>query len=626
MSTLPFDDTTDFTNADRGFVTALDPAVITAADGRVVWDNDGYAFLDAECPGTAHPSLWRQAQLCARQGLYEVTEGIYQVRGLDLSNMTLVEGERGVVVIDPLISAETAAAALALYRGHRGDRPVTTLIYTHSHGDHFGGARGVLPPGTEEGVPVLAPAGFLEHAVSENVYAGNAMTRRAMYMYGDSLPKAPDGQIGAGLGMTTSTGTLTLIPPTVDITHTGQEEVLDGVRIVFQLTPGTEAPAEMNFLFPDHRALCLAENATHNMHNIVTLRGAVVRDARIWSRYLDEAIELFGDATDVAFASHHWPTWGRGNVTEFLATQRDLYAYLHDQTLRLLNAGLTGPEIAEVVELPPALEKCWHVRGYYGSLSHNVKAVYQRYLGWFDGNPAHLWEHPPVESAVRYVDCMGGADAVIAKAREYAGAGDLRFAATLLNHAVFADASNAAARAELAGVYRKLGHGAENGPWRNFYLMGAKELDEGAGTVALDPANPELAMALTVEQLIDSLAVRVDGPRAWDKELVIDLVITDASPSPSPFPSPSPSPSPSSSSSRHRLTLRNGALTHRTAGPGAGSWAPAGLTLTLTKPQLLSVLAGEGLAGIEQSGDASLLGELVAVLAEPDTSFPIVTP
>ncbi|MGC4926203.1 alkyl/aryl-sulfatase [Streptomyces sp. DT117] len=628
MSHLPFDDTTDFANADRGFVTALDPAVITADDGRVIWDNDSYAFLDAECPDTAHPSLWRQAQLCARQGLYEVAEGIYQVRGLDLSNMTVIEGERGIIVIDPLISAETAAAALALYRGHRGDRPVTALIYTHSHGDHFGGARGVLPRGTEEGVPVLAPAGFLEHAVSENVYAGNAMTRRAMYMYGDRLAKAPDGQIGAGLGMTTSTGTITLIPPTVDITRTGQEEVLDGVRIVFQLTPGTEAPAEMNFFFPDHRALCMAENATHNMHNIVTLRGAVVRDARVWARYLDEAVELFGDATDVAFASHHWPTWGRENVRDFLTTQRDLYAYLHDQTLRLLNAGLTGPEIAETIQLPPALEKCWHVRGYYGSLSHNVKAVYQRYLGWFDGNPAHLWEHPPVESAERYVECMGGADAVVAKARDYAEAGDLRFAATLLNHVVFADASHTAARTELAGVYRRLGHGAENGPWRNFYLMGAKELDEGPGVIDLDTTNPEMAMALTVEQLVDSLAVRVDGPRAWDTDLVIDLVVTGSPDTPGTPAAPSALATPS----RHRLTLHNGALTHRAADRPGAPRTPAGLTLTLTKPQLLSVLAGggldgiDGIDGIEQSGDASLLGDLFALLVEPDTSFPIVAP
>ncbi|WP_328911141.1 MBL fold metallo-hydrolase [Streptomyces sp. NBC_00234] len=606
MSDLPFHDTTDFENADRGFVAALKPAVVKGDDGRVVWDNDAYGFLEGDCPDTAHPSLWRQAQLVSRQGLYEVAEGIYQVRGLDLSNMTLVEGDTGVVVIDPLISSETAAAALALYRSERGDRPVTGMIYTHSHADHFAGARGVLPHGHPP-VPILAPAGFLEHAVSENVYAGNAMTRRAVFMYGDRIEKGPEGQIGAGLGMTTSTGRTALVPPTVDITHTGQEETVDGVRIVFQMTPGTEAPAEMNFLFPDRRALCLAENATHNMHNVLTLRGAVVRDSRIWSHYLDEAIELFGDKLDVAFASHHWPTWGQENVTEFLTVQRDLYAYMHDQTLRMLNEGLTGREIAEEIALPPALENSWHVRGYYGSLSHNVKAIYQRYMGWFDGNPAHLWEHTPVEEAKRYVDCMGGADAVVAKARAYAEKGDLRFAATLLNHVLFADDTRAQARADLADVYRRLGHGAENGPWRNFFLMGAKELTEGESPMLLDTANPEMAMALTVEQLIDSLAVRVDGPRAWDKDLVIDLDVTDLG-------------------TRHRLTLHNGALTHRAVPDSAPARTPAALTLTLTKPQLLGLLAGSSLDGITQEGDPAVFGTLLSVLSEPDTAFPIVTP
>ncbi|MFF2044432.1 alkyl/aryl-sulfatase [Kitasatospora sp. NPDC058170] len=607
MTALPFEDTTDFENADRGFLGALVPAVVKAADGRVVWDNDAYDFLRADCPDTAHPSLWRQAQLCARQGLYQVTDRVFQVRGLDLSNMTLVEGERGVIVIDPLISAETAAAALALYRRHRGERPVTGLIYTHSHGDHFGGARGVLPRGTEEGVPVIAPTGFLEHAVSENVYAGNAMTRRAMFMYGDRLPKAPDGQISAGLGMTTSTGTITLVPPTTDITRTGQEETVDGVRIVFQLTPGTEAPAEMNFLFPELRALCLAENATHNMHNILTLRGAVVRDSRIWARYLDEAIEYFDDRYDVAFASHHWPTWGHDNVVAFLSEQRDLYAYLHDQTLRRLNDGLTGPEIAEELRLPPGLERRWHARGYYGSLNHNIKAVYQRYLGWFDGNVAHLWEHPPVEQAVRYVEVAGGPGAALAKARGYAEAGDLRFAATLLNHVVFADPSDTAAKEALAAVYRRLGQGAENGPWRNFYLMSAIELREGPGTVQLDAANPELVTALTVEMLLDSVAIRIDGPRAWDEDLTIDLVLTDQQ-------------------RRYRLTLRNGALTHRSIALDAGRRTPAGLTLTLTRPQLLGLLAGGGLAGIEHEGDPGLLTRLFGLVTTTDKSFPVVTP
>ncbi|MFJ8925029.1 alkyl/aryl-sulfatase [Streptomyces sp. NPDC102364] len=601
---LPFDDTTDFENADRGFIDALVPAVVKGADGQIVYDNDAYAFLKADCPDTAHPSLWRQAQLCARQGLYEVTEGVYQIRGLDLSNMTLVEGERGVIVVDPLLSVETATAGLALYRQHRGERPVTGLIYTHSHGDHFGGSRGVLPRGTEQDVPILAPAGFLEHAVSENVYAGNAMTRRAIFMYGDRLPKSPEGQISAGLGMTTSNGTISLIPPTLDITHTGQEETIDGVRIVFQLTPGTEAPAEMNFLFPEKRALCLAENATHNMHNILTLRGAVVRDARVWSQYLDEAIEYFADAYDVAFASHHWPTWGHDNVVQFLATQRDLYAYMHDQTLRMLNNGLTAPEIAEEIQLPPALENSWHARGYYGSLNHNVKAIYQRYLGWFDGNIAHLWEHPPAQLAQRYVELAGGADEALTKARGYVDAGDLRFAATLLNHIVFAEPSRTDAKELLAQVYEKLGHGAENGTWRNFFLTSAMELRHGVNPIAIDTTNPEMAMALTTDMLLDSIAIRIDGPRAWDENLTVDLVLTDEN-------------------TRHRLTLHNGALTHRTT---AAAKPSADLTLTLTKPQLLGILAGKGLDGVSVDGDPKALATLFSYVTEPDKAFPIVTP
>ncbi|MFJ9127239.1 alkyl/aryl-sulfatase [Streptomyces sp. NPDC102340] len=601
---LPFDDTTDFENADRGFIDALVPAVVKGADGQIVYDNDAYAFLKADCPDTAHPSLWRQAQLCARQGLYEVTEGVYQIRGLDLSNMTLVEGERGVIVVDPLLSVETATAGLALYRQHRGERPVTGLIYTHSHGDHFGGSRGVLPRGTEQDVPILAPAGFLEHAVSENVYAGNAMTRRAIFMYGDRLPKSPEGQISAGLGMTTSNGTISLIPPTLDITHTGQEETIDGVRIVFQLTPGTEAPAEMNFLFPEKRALCLAENATHNMHNILTLRGAVVRDARVWSQYLDEAIEYFADAYDVAFASHHWPTWGHDNVVQFLATQRDLYAYMHDQTLRMLNNGLTAPEIAEEIQLPPALENSWHARGYYGSLNHNVKAIYQRYLGWFDGNIAHLWEHPPAQLAQRYVELAGGADEALAKARGYVDAGDLRFAATLLNHIVFAEPSRTDAKELLAQVYEKLGHGAENGTWRNFFLTSAMELRHGVNPIAIDTTNPEMAMALTTDMLLDSIAIRIDGPRAWDENLTVDLVLTDEN-------------------TRRRLTLHNGALTHRTT---AAAKPSADLTLTLTKPQLLGILAGKGLDGVSVDGDPKALATLFSYVTEPDKAFPIVTP
>lgn len=461
MSALPsFDERTDFDNAERGFVAALTPGVIKAADGRVVWKSDAYAFLDRPCPDTADPGLWRQGRLCSRQGLFQVTDGIYQVRDLDLSNVSFIEGDAGVIVIDPVISTECAAAALSLYREQRGDRPVTAVIYTHSHGDHFGGVRGVVPDGAS--IPIIAPAGFLEHAVSQNLYAGTAMTRRAVYLYGAEPSPGADGQVGCGIGITTSTGTISLIPPTLDITRTGQEEVVDGVRIVFQLTPGTEAPAEMNLYLPDKRALCAAEHATHNLHNLRTLRGAVVRDPHAWARYLTETIELFGQA-DVMFASHHWPTWGRHQIKTFMTRQRDLYAYLHDQTLRLLHQGYAGIEIAQMIELRPALERAWDTRGYHGSVSHDVKAIYQHYTGWFDGNPAHLWELPPAEAAKKHVEYMGGADAIIAKVKAEED-GNPRWAAEVLNYVVFADPDNAQARKLLADVYDRLGYGAENGP------------------------------------------------------------------------------------------------------------------------------------------------------------------
>ncbi len=598
---LPFHDRQDFEDADRGFVGAMEPGIVTTESGRVIWDNDAYAFLDGECPDTANPSLWRQSQLCAKQGLYLVTEGIYQVRGLDLSNMTLVEGDTGVIVIDPLISKETAAAALALYRQHRGDREVTAIIYTHAHVDHFGGVHGVY----REGVPIVAGHGFVESAVAENVYAGTAMSRRAEYMYGAQLEKGPAGQIGAGLGQTTSLGSIGLIPPTLEITHTGQEERLDGVLIRFQMTPGTECPVEMNFLFPERRALCMAENATHNLHNLLTLRGAVVRDARIWSRYLGEAIDLFADDADVAFASHHWPTWGRDGIVTYLSQQRDLYAYLHDQTLRLLNQGCTGIEIAEMMEMPPALDQAWNTHGYYGSVNHNVKAVYQRYLGWFDGNPAHLWSHPPVAAATRYVECLGGADAVVAKAQGYIDAGDLRFAAELLNHAVFADETDTTARSLLADVYETLGFGAENGTWRNFYLQGASELRHGVRPAVLDSAGAaDLVSALTVDQLFDSVAIRIDGPKAWDARLAIDWVFTDLG-------------------HTYRTALSHGVLI-QAVDPKHGV---ADLTVTLTQGDLLGLLVGgRGLADLPTEGDTGVVATLLGVLDPPRGSFPIVTP
>ncbi|MFI0723321.1 alkyl/aryl-sulfatase [Streptomyces sp. NPDC021224] len=609
---FPFRDAQDFDDAERGFLgSAADPAVRDGA-GRPVWDLDAYGFLGDDCPDTANPSLWRQGRLCALHGLFEVTEGIYQIRGFDLSNMTVVEGERGVLVIDPLISAETAAAALALYREHRGDRPVTGVLYTHSHVDHFGGVRGVV---SEEdvrgGVPVLAPEGFLEHAVSENVYAGTAMGRRAAYMYGAALSKGERGQIGTGLGQTTSTGSVGLIPPTLDVTRTGQTETVDGIRMVFQLTPGTEAPAELNIHFPDRSALCMAENATHNLHNLLTLRGAVVRDPRVWAAYLTEAIDLFAASTDVAFASHHWPVWGRERLVRFLGEQRDLYAYLHDQTLRMLNQGLTGSEIAEQMQLPPALERAWHTHGYYGSVSHNTKAVYQLYLGWFDGNPAHLWEHPPAEAARRYVDFMGGADEVVRRARQSFADGDLRWVVQVVGHVLFAEPDHAAARELQADAFEQLGYGSENGTWRNFYLTGALELRHGAVGTPTVAAAPDLLAALTADQLFDALAIRVDGPRAWDADIAVRWNVEGHDPV--------------------TLHLHNGVLT-RTPATGPAAPAPR-LEITLPEPDLRALLLGTlspadlpARDSVTVTGDLTALTDLLAHLTDPDPDFAIVTP
>jgi alkyl sulfatase BDS1-like metallo-beta-lactamase superfamily hydrolase len=604
LETLPFDDTQDFEDARRGFVGRLDPCVVRAADGRVVWDNESYrAFLQGEAPASVNPSLWRQSMLNAIDGLFEVVPGIYQVRGFDLSNITFVEGTTGVLVIDPLISTETAAAALSLYRKHRGERPVVGVIYTHSHVDHFAGVKGITTQADVDAgrCPIIAPDGFLEHAVSENIYAGTAMTRRAAYMYGPVLARGPEGQVGAGLGQTTSIGTISLIAPTDVIVATGEERVVDGIRMEFQVTPGTEAPAEMNLLFPDHRALCMAENATHVLHNILTIRGALVRDARTWSRYITEAIELFGDRADVEFASHHWPTWGRGRYIAYLELQRDLYSYLHDQTLRLLNKGLTGIEIAEVVEMPPALEEAWHARGYYGSVSHNVKAIYQRYLGWYDGNPAHLWQHVPVEAGRRYVAAMGGADAVLTHARAAFDEGDFRWVAELVNHLVFAEPDNAAAKALQADALEQLGFGSENGTWRSAYLSGAVELRHGSFGTPVLTSSPDFLGALTPEQIFDAIAIRVDGPRAWDERLSIGVTLTDTGES-------------------WRLDLRNGVLVHRRA-------AVEGVDVAIgtTRAALPLLLAGTT-DGAAIDGDASVLARLLGVLEAPDPDFAIVTP
>lgn len=609
---LPMRDRQDFDDATRGFVGRSSERRITAADGRVVWDLDAYDFLrDADPPDTANPSLWRQGQLLVEDGLFEVVPGIYQVRGYDLSVMSIVEGDTGVIVIDPLISAETAAAAFSLYTEHRGERPVKAMIYTHSHADHFGGVKGII---TDEQVAageveVIAPEGFLHHAIAENVFAGAAMTRRAAYMYGAALERGPAGQIGAGLGQTTSTGTVTLIAPTLEVTRTGQRLTVDGVDIEFQMTPGTEAPAEMNFSFPQHRALCTAENTSHTLHNILTIRGALVRDAHTWAHYLTETIELWGDRLDVVFASHHWPTWGRERAVEFLAMQRDMYLYLHDQTLRMINQGYTGTEIAEMLPLPPALEAQWHTHGYYGSVSHNIKAIYQRYMGWYDANPANLWPHPPEAAAVRYVEAMGGRDGALAVARRAWDDGDYRWCAEVGKHLVYADGTDTHARDLLADALEQLGFGAENGTWRNAFLTGTTELRSGnLGTPV--SAGAGVLGALTVPQVFDSIGVRIDGPRAWDEHLRIVWRITDEDRS-------------------YLIELRNGVLNHRRVDE-----LPGDVTVfTLSRAALIGLVTGTvdlaaavGDGTVTADGDASVVARLIALLAPVDPAFSIVTP
>jgi alkyl sulfatase BDS1-like metallo-beta-lactamase superfamily hydrolase len=619
-------DPVDFTKAED----------ILGPDGNVVWDNNKQyrTFLiddSTPAPTTANENLWTQSKQLVKQGLYVVTDGIYQLRGYDISNMTIVQSENGIIVIDPLVSRECAAAALALYNKNIYSDPQTAppakaIIYTHSHIDHYGGVEGVLTPGVE--CQIIAPAGFMEHAVSENVYAGNAMNRRANYMYGDQIPRDPEHQIGTGLGMTTSSGTSTIIKPTDTIEKNGAM-LVDGVNIVFQLTPGTEAPAEMNFHFPDHKALCIAENANQTMHNIQTLRGALVRDPHMWSKYLDETIQLFGAGTDVVFGSHNWPTWGAEYVREYLVSQRDMYAYLNDQTLRLLNDGLTGLEIAEVFKLPDSLTSKWYNHGFYGSISHNVKAVYNRYMGWFDGNPAHLWEWPPVEAGKFYLECMNGVDGVLDLAEGYITADppNLRFAATLLSHAVFAtDGSgefDSTARSKLVEVLKKLGYAAECGPWRNFFLVGAYELEYGIRGPVLGTVSFDSMMALDLGELMDTMAIRLDGPGVP----AADPIDPDSQPFNIEFLVMSESGvDPPITEDRIVLTLSNSALTNRR--PVATPGDEVGLTCTLTHKQLVELVMGTMTLPdprIISDGNTNLWSTITSHLLPLDPAFAIVT-
>lgn len=620
LGQLPFTERADFSAAQRGLIASLPGDRITDAQGNIVWDMASYhAFMGSEsAPDTVNPSLWRQERLNNITGLFEVTAGIHQIRGFDLSNMTIVEGDTGLIIIDPLVSMETAAAGLALYHEHVNRKPVVAVIYSHSHVDHYGGVKGVTSDADVQAgrTKIYAPSGFLEHAVSENVYAGTAMSRRALYMYGALLPKSADGQIGTGLGKTTALGTVTLIAPTDPIGAQGQaveERVIDGVRIEFQLTPGTEAPAEMNLYFPHAKALCMAENATHTMHNVLTIRGAQVRDSREWARYLDQALISYGERTEVVFAQHHWPTWGREDIRTFLADQRDMYQYIHDQTLRLANLGMTPLEIADTLQtLPPGLARKWHARGYYGTLSHNVRAVYQRYMGFYDGNPANLDPLPPEQVARHYVQYMGGSRDILARARVSFENGEYRWVAEVMKHVVFAEPENTAARSLLADALEQMGYQAESGTWRNAMLMGAFELRHGVPSGIGTSASPDTLTAMTIGMYFDYMGIRLDGPIAalLLPEFNINWSFVDQQ-------------------QTHVMTLRNGTLTHRITAPDPDAL----LTIYLTRAVLDDIIIGDIAFSeavneqlIELEGNATLLTVLMWLQTAFDPLFNVVEP
>ena len=610
--TLNWDDRQDFDFAGRGFVAPPLETVVRDKAGKVLRDFGDEAQFTGAAPATVNPSLWRNASLLAKAGLFKVTDGIWQVRGFDLSNMTVIKGKSGWILVDPLTTVEAATAALALVNKTLGTRPVTGVIYTHSHADHFGGGPGVVSAADALSgkVAVVAPGGFMKEAISENVIAGPAMLRRATFMFGTGLPRGPGGHVSAGLGPVRFGGQISLVPPNDSIMATGDTRIIDGVRFVFQTTPHTEAPAEMNFYLPDLRALCMAENANGTMHNLLTPRGAQVRDAKGWADYLMSARRLYAGKSDVVFTSHFWPRWGSAEVDRYLLLHAQAYAFVHNESVRMMNHGMNAVEIGEAIALPPPLARAWFNRPNYGSLKFNARAVYQRYLGAFDGDPASLDPLPRNDLAVRYVAALGGPAKVMALAGKAAAKGDDRWAATLLGHLVRAAPADGAAREALAKRYEQLAYRAEASPWRDFYLTGAQELR--AGPVPMASSNADgVSSNLQVGMLLDAMSVRLVPARALGAPFTIALVIPDTK-------------------ERHFVTIANGVMLHE-----EGVDAAADATLTVPRLGLLGMIGGRvkpvelmqaGMLKIE--GDPAALQRFVG-LFEPvavGDAFPLMTP
>ncbi|WP_244438386.1 alkyl/aryl-sulfatase [Mycolicibacterium septicum] len=615
LDSLPFNERGDFEDAQRNLVGRPDTLTIKNADGDVVWDLEEYKKYisdDKPAPDTVNPSLWRNAQLCMEYGLFKVADRIYQVRGYDLSNITFIQGDTGWIVYDTLISPETAKAALDLANQHLGARPIVAVIHSHSHVDHYGGVRGIINQADVDSgkVKVIAPQAFVEDAVSENVIAGNAMGRRAVYMYGALLPRNAEGGVNGGLGMTVSTGLPTLIIPTDIITTTGQKMTIDGVDLEFQMTPGTEAPTEMNTFFPQFKAMWMAENTTNTMHNLLTLRGAQVRDARIWAKFLDDTINTYGPNTEVKFQSHHWPMWGHDKIIDYWKKQRDMYKYIHDQSVRLMNNGLVGSEIAEEIQMPPELGNFWPDRGYYGTLKHNSRAVYQRYMGWYDGNPSDLDDLPPADAAKKYVEYMGGEDAILDKAKKDFDAGNYRWTAMVLKQVVFANPDSVNGKNLLADSYEQMGYQAESGPWRSVYLQGAYELRNGVPTSGgTDVASPDTISAMPPEMMFDYLGVRLNGPKAAGKNIKLNVTFDDLK-------------------KDYTLVVENGVLNY-----APGKIPNADASLTLSKDAMNQIQMGKLKLndGIDQNkvkldGNRQPVEDFVGMLDTFPFWFNIVTP